>query len=229
MDNLCVPSAVIAVGFACVTCANADFALEYSGMAALEQIRYTYTQDDSIMWDASTRDANRNGFAGRILFNDGALDGFCIELEQDVSSNATPYSFQTFDERSSESYDRGRLLTGLFQNYYQQVVDSDSNAMAAAFQMMAWELTHENFTSIEDAKSQASLQLGAAQFADYSDAASDYFLQMQEDLFVVDSPTGIGVLYSNQYQDFVTQVIPAPSAIALAGFALTARNRRRRR
>ena len=229
MDNLCVPSAALAVTVACVPCANADFALVYSGMSALEQIHYTYTQDDSVMWDAPTRDANHFGFAGRILFNDGAMDGFCIELEQEISDNANPYSLQTFDERPAQIYQRGRLLNGLFQQYYQQVVESDSNAMAAAFQVMTWELTHENFSSISEARNQASIETGAVQFTDLSDDAVAFFMLMQNDLFVSANTNGIAVLHNEQFQDFVTQVIPAPSAIALAGFALTACIRRRRR
>ena len=228
MDNLCVPSTALAVTFACATCANADFALVYSGMSALEQIHYTYTSDPSVMWDAPTRDADTFGFAGRILFNDGAIDGFCIELEQAVASDANPYSLQSFDERSNDEYERGRLLSSLFQQYYQQVVDSDSNAMAAAFQVMAWELTHENFSSYEEARSEASVLTGATQFDGLSVQALDYFQQMQNDLFVSGNTDGIAVLHNNQFQDFVTVVVPAPSALAIAGFAMAAGRRRRR-
>lgn len=229
MYNLCVPTTAIAVGFACATCANADFALNYSGMAALEQIHYTYTQDNSVMWDSATRDANQYGFAGRILFNDGAIDGFCIELEQEVSDNAAPYSFQNFDERPIDTYERGRLLSSLFQHYYQEVVDSESNAMAAAFQIMVWELSHENFTSYEEAKDQIAIDLGAVQFADFSDAAFEHFLQMKDDIFLAQYPSGVAVLHNDQFQDFVTLVVPSPSALALAGIAMAVGNRRRRR
>jgi hypothetical protein len=198
-------------------------------MSALEQIHYTYTQDDSVMWDSATRDANHFGFAGRILFNDGAIDGFCIELEQEVSNNAAPYSFQTFDERPVDTYERGRLLSSLFQQHYQEVVETDSNSMAAAFQIMVWELTHENFTSYEEARNQIAIDLGAVQFADFSNDALEHFLQMKDDIFVAEYPSGVAVLHNDQYQDFVTLVVPSPPALALAGVALAVRNRRRRR
>ena len=205
---------------------SADIDVEYSGMAAYEQIRYSY--DSSVNWDSENRPTNRNAFSGRLRFNDGDFFGFCIELLQPVSSDTQLYGLETFDQQPSPLSGRGGLIASLYDQYYSEVSSTGSRAMASAFQMMVWELSHENFTSPAEATSQISLSDGATQFAEYSADAEMYFDVMSSSLDYTASSNGLQVLTNSEFQDFVTVTIPGPSALLLCGIGVALGNRKRR-
>lgn len=226
MTKTCALAASGAVAFACVGCVMGDVTLDYSGMAALEQIHFAYEDDPSVMWDAEAREADRFAFAGRILFNDGSIDGFCIEIDRSIADGAVPYQVQAFADQSAGTNERGLLLQTLFSQYYEAVVEIDSNAIAAAFQMMVWEITHEHFTSIDDAQTQISLDIGAVQFADYSSDARSIFLEMQSTLYLAGTADSLSILHNDEYQDFVNTSIPGPAAFGLLALGTFLRRRR---
>ncbi len=205
---------------------SAEIEISYSGMAAYEQIAYSF--DSSVAWDSVNRPSNRNAFSGRLKFNGGSLYGFCIELLQGVSSESQIYECETFEEQLSPLSERGGLIASLFDGYYEEVSDSGSRALASAFQMMVWELSHESFTSSAEAINQISLTQGATQFSEYSAEAEMYFNAMTSVLNYNASTEGVGILASNEFQDFVTVTIPGPSVLALCGIGLTLGKRKRR-
>ena len=205
---------------------TADIEVGYSGMAAYEQIRYSY--DSSVNWDSANRPTEKSAFSGRLKFNGGDFYGFCIELLQPVSSDVQVYELETFSDQPSPLFERGGLVASLFDQYYSDVSSSGSRELASAFQMMVWELSHENFTSASDATSQISLSEGATQFAEYSNEAEMYFDMMASSLDYTASSDGIQILANDEFQDFVSVTIPGPSVLMLCGIGVALGNRKRR-
>ncbi len=211
----------------CGLSAHADVSvLEFSGMASYEQVQYLF--DESLSWDAPKQDAQKRAFSGRLTFNDGSMDGFCIELAQDVTRDSVDYESFSLEGEGVFASQRIQLMASLFDGFYENVVSSDSNAMAAAFQMMVWELTHENFANLSKAIGEISLSNGATQFAGYSSDAAGYFSEMREQLSYQLDTSALYGLRNENYQDFVTYEVPGPSVLVLSGIALLMGRSRRR-
>lgn len=211
--------------------ATADLDLAWDGMVAHESIHYSL--DMSVTWDAEARPRNAFAFAGMLGFNDGDLQLFCIELEQTVTHDPIPYAVGPFDAGDADLQSRVGVLASLFDGYYDEIVATRNNAKAAAFAMLTWEIMTEQFTESGEGftgsiVSQMSLDLGAAQFGDYSTAAAAAAADMQA--YLSSNPTGDGsglLRYSsNTHQDFVG--VPSPGAFALLGVAGLIGLRRRR-
>ena len=225
MKNLTLLPAVVAGAALCSGHASGEVILEYSGMAAYEAMHYTFVDDAAVAWDAQTRTANHFGFAGRILFNGGTIDGFCVELAQEVSSEPQWYEVEALEDSPSIHGTSAMMLASLFDQYYGAVVASESNAMAAAFQVMVWELTHENFTSGVASQAEISLELGAAQFADLSSAATEFFGEMREDLVFNGDLSSLNIFWNESYQDLIN--VPSPGALTVLWLGGLIRRRRR--
>jgi hypothetical protein len=225
MKNLTLLPAVIAGAALCHGHVSGEVILEYSGMAAYEAMHYTFVEDASVEWNAETRTANHFGFAGRIFFNGGAIDGFCVELAQEVSSGPELYEVQGLQGPPTGFGVSALMVGSLFDQYYDDVVASDSNAMAAAFQVMIWELTHENFTDGVVSIAQISLELGAAQFADLSSEATAFFGEMRESLVYDDDFSDVNIFLNESYQDFIN--VPSPGALTVLWLGGLIRRRRR--
>lgn len=224
--NIRVASAAAVV--ACLApVAFADLDLDWDGMAAHESILYSF--DSSATWDAAERTRDAFAFAGLLSFNEGAVEVFCIELEVPVSQNApATYTVGPFDAGDADLQSRLAVLASLFDGYYDQVVTTRDDATAAAFAMLTWEIMSEQFTGA-DIVSEMSLDLGAAQFGEYSGDAALAAADMQSYLSSNPSADASGLLrYSNDsFQDFVG--VPAPGALALLGVAGGVLSTRRRR
>ena len=121
------------------------------------------------------------------------------------------------------------VMASLFDTYYSDVIAAKSNAKSSAFQMMVWELTHENFSDSKNARAEISLSNGATQFEGYSVEAGVVFSEMQDQLMYQLDTSRLNGLRNENYQDFVTYQVPGPSAIALSGIALLMGRSRRRR
>jgi hypothetical protein len=227
---MCHPSAsasAVAVAIMCGVSAHADVSvLEFSGMASFEQVKYLF--DESLSWDSPREETPYNAFSGRLTFNGGSFDAFCIELAQDVTRKSVEYESFSLEGENGFASERVQLMASLFDGFYANVVSSDSNAMAAAFQMMVWELTHENFETLSKAIGEISLSNGSTQFGGYSSEAAGYFFEMQEQLSYQLDTSKLYGLRNENYQDFVTYEVPGPSVLALSGIALLMGRSRRR-
>jgi hypothetical protein len=211
----------------CGLSAHADVSvLEFSGMSSYEQVQYLF--DESLSWDAPKQELQSNAFSGRLTFNDGSMDGFCIELAQDVTRDSVGYEWFSLEGEGGFASQRIQLMASLFGGFYENVVSSGSNAMASAFQMMVWELTHENFGNLSKAIGEISLSNGSTQFAGYSSEAAGYFFEMHEQLNYQLDTSALSGLRNDKYQDFVTYEVPGPSVFALSGIALLMGRSRRR-
>ncbi len=216
-----------AAAVACLSgVASAEYDLAWDGMIAHEAIHYSL--DTSVSWDAEARERNRFAFAGLLGFNGGDYKLFCIELQQTVTHDAVTYEVGPFDSSNVDLDNRTRVLSTLFTNYYDDVVATASDSMAAAFAMITWEIMTEQFSGdAQDILSQISLELGAVQFGDYSAEAGTIASEMIYNLGVAADSSNL-LQYSNPtHQDFVGQV-PAPGALALLGVASVISRRRRR-
>ncbi|MEE2896481.1 MAG: hypothetical protein VX726_12180 [Planctomycetota bacterium] len=205
--------------------ASADLELQFDGMYAHEAIHYSADLD--VSWDADARERNSFAFAGILDLNGGELRAACIELAQSVSEDLVPYDKQPFMPGTSE-YERSLVLASLFANSFDEVIASGSNAMAAAFAMMTWEIVTENFDGgPEVIADQVDVERGAVQFGDYSIDALAYFEEMRSELYVAIDSSDLITYRNDQYQDFAGQV-PGPGALALLGLAGLVGHRRRR-
>lgn len=228
---MCHPSAFVTACSAAVMCgvsAHADVSiLEFSGMDSFEQIQYAF--DTTSSWDAPKEQAQFNAFSGCLTFNNGSVKGFCIELAQDITRDPASYESFSLDGKWGFSTYRVQLMASLFDTYYSDVIASKSDAKSSAFQMMVWELTHENFSDSKNARAEISLSNGATQFEGYSVEAGVVFSEMQDQLMYQLDTSRLNGLRNENYQDFVTYQVPGPSAIALSGIALLMGRSRRRR
>ena len=248
MRKICVPSlAVLPICLAVSPSAKADFDLTFDNLVEYEAVYYTYDSSGSLAWDSAGRNMTSFAQAGMLSFNDGDIKGFCIELNEAVADGPELYEYQEFgfgpdDYQSPLGEDAVRLnermayVSGIFELFYLDAMAT--NFASAAFAMMTWELTHENFTEGDssDWKNQVSLTSGALQFDEYSAQAAVFFNEMKAVLFRHDLESILALNNdaldpsTSGYQDFVVRnEIPAPSALVLAGIVgLGARRRRRR-
>ena len=202
-----------------------DLELAWDGMSAFEAIEYTY--NDSFSWDSAARERNQFAFAGTLAFADSPLELLCIELQQTVTRDRVLYGTEAYDPLGSD-FGRSRILSSLFAQYYDPMVASDSNAWAAAFAMMTWEIVSENFSSDSAALGEIDLDRGAVQFDGFSAEAGDLFAQMLSTLEVAADSGNLVTYHNDTYQDFVGQA-PSPGALALLAISGLATSRRRRR
>ena len=212
-----------------VSVAQADLDLQWDGMLASEQIFYSnVSADASISWDAAERERSQFAYAGILEMNGGVLNLVCIELAQNATRDSVPYTTSPFDPASDE-YGRSLVLASLFSNRYDEVVASGSNAMAAAFAMMTWEIMTENFSGSAPSSilDEVDVELGAVQFGDYSDEAGAFFDDMKDELFVATDSSNLITYRNDAHQDFAGQV-PGPGSLALLiTSSLFTRSRRR--
>ena len=205
--------------------AMADLDLAWKGMVSKESIRYSF--DEAYTWDSAARDRTQFAFAGTLGFEGSDLALLCIELQQDVTTDLVAYSMTPFEAPSAD-FQRSLILSSLVTNHYDEVVESGSGSMAAAFAMMTWEIMSENFDGgAEVIIDRIDPSMGAVQFGEYSEDAGAHFSTMKNSLVVADDSSNLITYRNDQYQDFVGQV-PSPGAIALFGLASIMGGRRRR-
>jgi len=107
-------------------------------------------------------------------------------------------------------------------------VPADRDAKSAAFQIVLWELTHENFTanSPQGVLAQMSLTTGAFR-ASITGATADWYGSIVQSLGVGGfQSTAIEGLTSSLAQDQL-RLVPAPAAFALIGLGGLLNRRRR--
>ena len=132
----------------------------------------------------------------------GPMAGFQVNMVQDLYS-------RFIDAKS------GKIKEGTSLDSY------DYSVASAAFQLVLWELVHENFdaTTADEAVDQVSMDTGAFQAEnDASDATSAIIAELGEDGWGTLGDKLVG-LSSASKQDQLT-VVPLPTPILLAGIGL---------
>lgn len=204
---------------------HAEMDLAFDGMHLHERVTRSYVIGDA--WDAPNRIGGTGTMSGVLSFNGGDLLTLCIELKQPASSNYAAYESHSFSEFDSQIFDRSRVLSSLFDQYWNQVISSNSSAMASAFAMMTWEVMLEGFsTTPGEMFGQISIDKGAVQFSDVSSTALMYYYQMANSLYYASSSDNL-LAYTHPYLQDQVNMIPSASVLALFGLAGMKRRRRR--
>jgi len=238
-------SAVVFAGAASAV-ASASLTATLTGYAAggYEQVGF----NSNLSWDSGTAVTLWSVRAQQHAFTEAGGNQFlswCAEVYQGVAQGST----YTFDVVAPEQAPGGDVAPGpmgaikataardLFArwinpvNGYVNGAMADRDAKSAAFQIVLWEITHENFTatSAQGILSQMSLTNGAFR-ADISGETASWYAAIVQSLGV----DGFQMVALDGLTDEFAQdqlrlsAIPAPAAIALAGFAGLAARRRRR-
>lgn len=168
---------------------------------------------------------------------------WCAEVYQGVDLGGT----YTFNITAAEDTPSGAVAPGpmgiakasAVRDLFARWIDSstgyvngsmaDRDAKSAAFQVVLWELTHENFaaTTASDILSQISLTSGAFRASLTSDAAGWYGSIVQSLGQGGFQTAAIEGLTNDLAQDQIRMAVPAPAAIGLLGLAGLVSRRRR--
>ena len=204
---------------------SAEITIEFDGMHLYERVVRNY--DSTAFWDSPKRLGGQVTSSGALNFNDGGYQTFCIELKQPTTTLPVEYDLVSFSDMPGMMYQRSLILSSLFEQYYEDIITSRSDAMASAFAMMTWEIMLEGFSFLPGSVfDEISIDTGAVQFSDISTEAAAYFRQMGDNLYVADSSDNIMALTNPDYQDQVVWV-PSPSVLAVAGLLGLVGSRRR--
>ncbi len=238
-------AAVVFAGAASAV-ANASLSATLTGYAAggFEQVGFNST----LGWDSGTAVTLWSVRAQQHAFSESNGNQFlswCAEVYQGVAQGST----YTFDVVAPEQAPGGDVAPGpmgaikavaardLFARWINPANGfvnggmADRDAKSAAFQIVLWEITHENFTanSAQGILSQMSLTTGAFR-ADIGGETAAWYAAIVQSLGADGFQTvGLEGLTDEFAQDQLRLVaVPAPAALALAGLAGLASGRRRR-
>jgi hypothetical protein len=218
------------------------------GTAPGRAIRYNY--DSSRMWDGIASGADSFGLAGVNSFevlSGGAIRAFCVEMNEGFVDDPIVYDVVTIDNVPEHtppgpmSEAKQTLMQDLYARHFDSIgVPGDydgtwaqASDRAAAFQLVVWEISHENFTSDTDASTanvEMSIILGAMAFTDTFNA--DVLLMADEMIASLGDGgymayTKLLGLTNPNNQDMLI-VVPTPAIAGLAGLGLVGMRRRRR-
>ncbi|MCP4837152.1 MAG: hypothetical protein GY895_20575 [Phycisphaera sp.] len=218
------------------------------GTAPGRAIRYNY--DSSRMWDGTASGADHFGLAGVNTFatqTGSAIHSFCVEMNEGFVDDPIVYEVTTIANvpEDAEPGPMSQAKQTLMQDLYARHFDSigvpgdydgtwaQASDRAAAFQLVVWEISHENFTSDTDASTanaEMSIVLGAMAFTDTFNA--DVLLMADEMIASLGDGgymayTKLLGLTNPSNQDMLI-VVPTPAIAGLAGLGLVGMRRRRR-
>jgi hypothetical protein len=214
------------------------------GISSGHAIRYNF--DPSRAWDANPTGADFFGLAGVSNFrsvNGGVLRTFCVEMNEGFVDDPIVYTVTELANVPEElpspgmSEARQTLMMDLYARFYDSTQDmTDNGALAAdaasAFQLIVWEISHENFGSGTDAslaQTEMDISVGAMSITDtYSGEVALLAASMIADLGAggFRNYNVLGLTNPNN-QDMLI-VVPSPAIAALAGLGLVGMRRRRR-
>ncbi len=209
--------------------------------------------DGSRAWNASGVTGGQFTIGGFINWNrelvngaaaGGTIGAFCVEISEGFPDDPIQYTMVDptgVPEESppgNMSANQSQMMQDLYSRYYGSVTANSGSwgsylDDAAAFQLVIWEISHENFSDTSDLasmKSELDLTLGAL-------VATDYF---SNDVLTAANAmiSALGSGGWNNYssllggtnatnQDLLI-VVPSPAIAALAGLGLVGMRRRRR-
>ena len=219
------------------------------------QGRSTMTNyDASRSWNASGVTGGNLALAGLInwdvtMFNGqaagGSLKAFCVEVNEGFPDDPIQYTIVDptgVPEESppgNMSSNQSQMMQDLYSRYWADVMSSAEESWtsyadeAAAFQLVVWEISHENYsdpTDLSSMKSELTIELGAFVATNYysSDvlnAANAMIAALGTGGWVNSSGLFGGTNPTNQ--DLLI-VVPTPAIAGLAGLGLVGMRRRRR-
>ena len=217
------------------------------GTSPAHAIRYNY--DPNRNWDGVATGTDYFGIAGVNNFKRqgaGIIKTFCVEMNEGFVDDPITYTVTDLGGVPEDANPgpmnslRQTLMMDLYARHYDDATgyaagDSweDARNVAAAFQLVVWEISHENFSTDTDvslANAEMSIILGAMAFTDtYSAdvlAIADGMINSLGDGGYMNFSQLLG-LTSMDNQDMLI-VVPSPAIAGLAGLGLVGMRRRRR-
>jgi hypothetical protein len=218
------------------------------GTAPGRAIRYSF--DTTRNWDAISNGADYFGLAGVNTFavqGGGEIYCFCVEMNEGFVDDPIVYDVVDIDAvpehnpPGNMTFAKQTLMQDLYARHYDSIGTigdyegswSDASDRAAAFQLVVWEISHENFSSDTDAmtaNSEMSIILGAMAFTDYYStnvlAIADEMINSLGDGGYMAYSKLLGL--SNADNQDMLIVVPSPAIAGLAGLGLAGMRRRRR-
>jgi hypothetical protein len=214
--------------------ALAEIDFSWTGNREAQNIGWAY--DSTANWDSGFSTNFAEGRLGTYIFNEGAYEGYCWELEAPVSRDPQSYEIMTFDDLDMPTQERAVFLASLYDQWYEGVRSSGNSDMGVALSILTNEIMEENYDFIPgtflltDVQSQSFTNMGAVQFTDISEDTQFFYNEMINSLDFGTQAMIDGLEFyvstTGEFQNFVTYV-PAPSILGLAGLAGLARRRRR--
>ena len=216
---------------------------------------YSYDGDRSSSATAVTGD--RAALAGFTSWDVTAVDGgiyvgtmrtFCVEINEGFPDDPIDYTITDLESVPEETppgnmnANQATMIQDLYNRYYSSIANQGSSSWTnyvdttAAFQMVIWEISHENFSSTDLAGMKAELNIneGAMQVSSMQQGDQATIFSTAADMI---SSLGTGGWWdSSQWvyggtnpdnQDLLI-VVPSPAIAGLAGLGLAGMRRRRR-
>jgi len=212
--------------------------------------------DSSRAWNADGSQLTGNlAVAGvnnfTLLTLNGAAAGstiraFCVEISESFPDDPISYTMVAPTNVPEEtppgnmSANQSQMMQDLYSRSYSDAISRDDNASwashqeeMAAFQLVVWEISHENFSDTSDLsvmKSELDITLGAMAATDYY--SSDVLNAANAMIAALGSGgwnnfTSLLGATNGANQDLLI-VVPSPAIAALAGLGLVGMRRRRR-
>ena len=177
----------------------------------------------------------------------GLLSTFCIEISESFPDDPISYTLVDPTQVPEEtppgnmSANRSQMMQDLYSRYYADIsVSNDDSSFgnyideSAAFQLVIWEISHENFSTESDKstmQAEMSITMGAMAATDYfsSDVltAANAMIAALGSGGVWNNYTGLLGATNSTNQDLLI-VVPTPAIAGLAGLGLVGIRRRRR-
>jgi hypothetical protein len=175
----------------------------------------------------------------------GTLTAFCVEINEGFPDDPIDYTLVAPTSVPEEvppnvmTSNQSQMMQDLYSRYYADVMESGSESWVsytdemAAFQLVIWEISHENFSDTSDLsvmKSELDITLGAMQATDYY--SSDVLNAANAMITALGTGgwNNFGALLggTNPTNQDLLIVVPSPAIAALAGLGLVGMRRRRR-
>lgn len=249
MKNIYPLAAVAALSVAFGAQAEAVLDLEYQGFGLYSSQRVMVK--GSLDWndDGATEEhwwKNLKTGDHRWLDDAGAaVVTHCIEIYANIPDGTTSFDVVNIADAPDSSFpgEMGLQRSIVLQDLFSRWIDPSTGAvgggvaMATAFQLLTWEITHERFgvdATADEIKDRVSLDMGGIRWT-----ADDELLDLEVHEFVVDMVDLLGFDgewhsapidgLSSEFAQDQAMYVPAPGVLAAVGIGVAARMRRRRR
>jgi hypothetical protein len=221
--------------------------LTFDGFGAGVVMKLSYAANQS--YSAANRNSGTNIQAREHIFTNTAngrtVANYCVQVFESVSPGNS-YDYDVVNVNDVPDFPpgpgpmgavRGALMRNLYARFYGQVEDGLDNVKAAAFAMLVWEISHENFNAVGAGASAADIlnagaidvALGAFQASNVAGLSGNQlaaFNQAQAWIATMVANSGnlrsrgIYGLTNPTAQDHIGVVVPVPAPALLAGLGL---------
>ena len=230
--------------------------ISVSRIGATPQRLVVANYDSSRAWNAAGVTGGSNTQAGVNNFNllttngntsYGTIRAFCVEIGEAFPDDPITYTMVAPTNVPEETppgnmtANQSQMMQDLYSRYYADVIDYTNDGgswattadEAAAFQLVIWEISHENFTdtsNLATMKSQLAITDGAMAITNYF---SNDVLNAANAMIAALGTGGYNNFASllggaNATNQDLLIVVPTPAIAGLAGLGLVGMRRRRR-